>query len=116
MPPPHFGSPAYIVAPSITPVFADARHYAVWPQDTDTKPVDLDRLDWGANGMQMVAIPRHGRVPASGLGNWPVNQPLPGAVNIAFWDFHVEKVPLERLWSLYWHRGYQPPVKPLGVK
>jgi hypothetical protein len=33
---------------------------------------------------------------------------------VGFFDGHVELVPLERLWSLYWHKDYQPPAKRPG--
>jgi prepilin-type processing-associated H-X9-DG protein len=39
---------------------------------------------------------------------WPPNRPLPGAVNVAFFDGHGETVKLPRLWQLYWHRDYLP--------
>ena len=30
------------------------------------------------------------------------------AVNVSFYDCHVEQVKLERLWHLTWHRDYIP--------
>jgi prepilin-type processing-associated H-X9-DG protein len=35
---------------------------------------------------------------------------LPGAINMSFQDGHTEVVKLERLWSFYWHKGYEPPA------
>ena len=62
--------------------------------------------------MWMVAIARHGRRPNPvPTYYWPANQPLPGAINAAFFDGHVELVKLEDLWQLYWHKNYQPPAK-----
>ena len=46
----------------------------------------------------------------------PSDQKLPGAINIAFYDGHVEQVQLERLWSLYWHKDYVAPEKRPGLK
>ena len=43
-------------------------------------------------------------------------QKLPGAINFAFYDGHVEQVQLERLWSLYWHKDYVAPEKRPGLK
>jgi len=40
---------------------------------------------------------------------------LPGAINVSFWDGHVEQVKLEGLWQLYWHRDYVPPAKRPGL-
>ena len=57
------------------------------------------------------------------LGNRPNRLPahhrpsdrLPGAINAVFYDGHVEQVPLERLWQLYWHKDYVPPAKRPGL-
>jgi prepilin-type processing-associated H-X9-DG protein len=35
---------------------------------------------------------------------------LPGGINIAFIDGHVENVALEDLWSLYWNNDWQVPA------
>jgi hypothetical protein len=35
--------------------------------------------------------------------------------HVSFYDGHVEQVKLERLWSLYWHKDYVPPVKRPGL-
>ena len=40
---------------------------------------------------------------------------LPGAINVSFYDGHVETVKLERLWSLHWHKNYRPPAKRPGL-
>ena len=40
---------------------------------------------------------------------------LPGAINAAFFDGHVELVKLDDLWQLYWHKNYQPPAKRPGL-
>jgi prepilin-type processing-associated H-X9-DG protein len=56
---------------------------------------------------------RHGSVPSSGAPRVNrASQTMPGAVNIAFFDGHVELIPLESLWSLYWSRSWVPSVKP----
>ena len=39
---------------------------------------------------------------------------LPGGINIAFADKHVELVRLERLWKLTWHRNWAAPAKRPG--
>jgi len=39
---------------------------------------------------------------------------LPGGINIAFADNHVELVRLERLWNLTWHRNWAAPAKRPG--
>jgi hypothetical protein len=34
---------------------------------------------------------------------------------VALFDCHVEQVPLEKLWQLYWHKDYEPPAKRPGL-
>jgi prepilin-type processing-associated H-X9-DG protein len=65
--------------------------------------------------MSAFAIPRHGSRSSRISTNHPPNVKLPGAINIAFYDGHVETVKLERLWQLSWHRGYLPPAKRPGL-
>jgi len=65
--------------------------------------------------MGFFAIARHGSRPSSLPKKWAGDQRLPGAVNVGFFDGHVEQVQLERLWHLYWHYDYQPPAKRPGL-
>lgn len=65
--------------------------------------------------MPSMAIPRHGSRPSPVPRQWPADQPLPGAVNVAFFDGHGKLVKLDRLWQLYWHKDYQPPAKRPGL-
>jgi len=51
--------------------------------------------------MDYMTIPRHGSCPLAIPRNLPPSSRLPGAINVAFFDGHVEQVPLERLWQLY---------------
>ena len=68
-----------------------------------------------SGGMGAFAIPRHGSRPNPVPNDYPVTARLPGAINMSFWDGHVEQVQLERLWRLAWHRNYQPPLKRPGL-
>jgi prepilin-type N-terminal cleavage/methylation domain-containing protein/prepilin-type processing-associated H-X9-DG protein len=113
-----------IPQPSRTPVLADGVAWWTWPLAKDAPPPNLVYGGQPTSGqgfvnnllgMHVVAIPRHGRRPNPVPQYWPAKQPLPGAINVAFFDGHVEPVPLERLWSLYWHKDYQPPVKRPGL-
>ena len=110
--------------PAETPVLADGIFCVVSPLASDRPPMNLvtgDRMDrmvnltWYGFGMGAMGIPRHGNRPSPVPTNWPKNQPLPGAVNVAFFDGHGETVKPDRLWQLYWHVGYQPPSKRPGL-
>lgn len=65
-------------------------------------------------GMCAFTIPRHGSTPSRVTTAHPPQAKLPGAINVAFHDGHVEQVKLEQLWQLSWHRNYVPPNKRPG--
>ncbi len=114
-----------IVQASQTPVLADGVFWRAAPTAEDeptswlgTGLLPTDRTDRRkfTFAMSAVAIPRHGRrPPAIPSTQWSASQPLPGAVNVAFFDGHTELVPLDRLWQLYWHPNYKPPGKRPGL-
>lgn len=107
-----------IVSPGLTPVTTDGTEWWVAPRATDLPPLSL--VNGGtssmAGDMRTIALPRHGRRPSPVPEQFPGDQVLPGAVNVSFFDGHVEAVPLDRLWQLTWHRGYVPPAKRPGLK
>lgn len=109
-----FGTRSAIDNPASTPFAADGTHYMVIP--TAKKPIsptsaaDFLTVNIGF-GMEGVAIPRHGNGAGQDLALWPKGQALPGRVNVAFVDGHVELVKLDALWKLSWHKGYSPPTK-----
>jgi prepilin-type N-terminal cleavage/methylation domain-containing protein/prepilin-type processing-associated H-X9-DG protein len=111
-----FVTTADVDNPTGCPVFGDGISPGAW-QITATFPPPWSLADSdGGNGA--FAIPRHGSRPPGGFsdqGFSPTNR-LPGAINMAFFDGHVEQVPLERLWKLSWHRNYVPPVKRPGLQ
>jgi prepilin-type N-terminal cleavage/methylation domain-containing protein/prepilin-type processing-associated H-X9-DG protein len=114
-----FRTEGQIVRPSATPVVADGIEWLLAPRARDHPPESLSfgivRGDYGGGAMPALALPRHGRRPSPIPHRWPANQPLPGAINVSFFDGHCELVPLERLWQLYWHRDYVPPAKRPGL-
>jgi prepilin-type processing-associated H-X9-DG protein/prepilin-type N-terminal cleavage/methylation domain-containing protein len=109
-----FASGDQVTRPALTPVLADGRFWEAYPRPTDSPPNNLVGDPYGAE-MTIIALPRHGNRPASIPTSWPRNQPLPGAVNVSFFDGHVELVKLDYLWQLYWYPDYQPPAKRPGL-
>src|SRR6266705_7029445 len=103
-----------IVRSAETPVVADGIEWSVipmaWNRPPDSLMFGFHRADFNGGFMSMVALPRHGKRPSPIPDQWPAKQPLPGAINVSFFDGHGELVPLDRLWQLYWHRDYQPPA------
>ena len=108
----YFASENRVTDPTRTPVLADGWWWNEFAIATMPPPIIRDGY-WvgdGVHGWANSAIPRHGRRPISIPRNWP-NKLLPGAVNVSFFDGHVELVPLPGLWQLNWHYGYQAPAK-----
>ena len=85
--------------------------------ETDPAPKNLvwGDLNTGAWGMSAFTIPRHGSRPRNVTTNHPMGVRLPGAINMAFYDGHVETVRMERLWQLNWHRQWKAPAKRPGL-
>jgi prepilin-type N-terminal cleavage/methylation domain-containing protein/prepilin-type processing-associated H-X9-DG protein len=108
---------------SRTPLFADGINWQwSWAVGAGPRAVDppATNLVTGATtaaqwGMAIFTIPRHGSRPSKISTNHSPGMMLPGAINVAFHDGHVEQVKLERLWQLYWHRNYEPPVRRPGL-
>ncbi len=111
-----FSHQSQIVQPVSTPVLSDAVAPWVAPQASDLPPMNLVVTSgYGYLAMASLTIPRHGSRPNPVPTDWPADKPLPGAVNVSFFDGHGELVKLDRLWQLYWHRDYQPPAKRPGL-
>ncbi len=94
--------------PSQTPNFSDGYWLDVWPQESD--PPARNLLAGGpVVAISTITIARHAAGPQPGFADWPPGDPLPGAINVAFCDDHVSLVPLEQLWTLYWHKNWNTP-------
>jgi prepilin-type N-terminal cleavage/methylation domain-containing protein len=112
-----FNGEASIQQPSATPVFADENWVDGDPMEAEPPYHDLyagSQLSTWADNIGRFTIARHGGVkPANAPRKVPPGGKLPGAVNIGFSDGHSGLVPLERLWTLYWHLDWQvPAVRP----
>ena len=112
----HFRSESEVTHPSQSPYFADSVWVDTWPEPTDRPARNLFNGDAFAGAMLRVAIPRHSFNAASAPRNFDARNRLPGAVNVGFYDNHVETVKLENLWNLYWHRQWVPPAKRPGLQ
>lgn len=104
------------VLPARTPFLADGIWTTTFPLATDMPATNLYTGDGMSFSMKAFCVPRHGNQPRPVPRNWPVSSPLPGAVNIAFFDGHVQGVKLEGLWQLYWHVDYIPPPRRPGLR
>jgi len=108
-----------VMTPVRTPVFGDAVWPDAWPETNDLcntgnlqTGIEADRAG-GPQGMDRLLIARHGpHRPNPPPTSASLVQRLPGGVNVVFFDGHVEAVPLEGLWSLYWHRNWSTPLRP----
>jgi prepilin-type processing-associated H-X9-DG protein len=116
-----FASENQVLYPSQTPILSDGTTWEVVPLETDPSPTNLVSPVSFMTPLQSrvpmagVAIPRHGNSPKPVPTSWPYNQPLPGSVNVTFFDGHGEMVRLDQLWQLYWHADYKPPAKRPGL-
>jgi prepilin-type N-terminal cleavage/methylation domain-containing protein/prepilin-type processing-associated H-X9-DG protein len=114
----YFQKESAIQKPSQTPAFYDSIWVDAWPEVTDMppSPVNLRNPCLLGIGMNRLLIARHSKGPASSAPTQlnPFVQGLPGRINVAFTDTHVELVRLKGLWLLYWHINYVP-ASPPGI-
>lgn len=97
--------------PLQTPVFADANGFAPSPRPTDLPSTNLYTGTTSPQGMiGAFTIARHGDRPAAAAPRQvDITQPLPSAIDVALFDCHVEKAPLENLWNYYWNATWVVP-------
>ena len=115
-----FRQESQVARPALTPLLADGTSDLVFASALDIPADDLYTGYWlhpsnQKGSMGFMTIPRHGNRPRPFPHDWPASSPLPGAVNIGFYDGHAQTVKLEDLWQLYWHVGYVPPAKRPGL-
>jgi prepilin-type processing-associated H-X9-DG protein len=96
-----FTSESQVPHPGATPVLADGDY--LWVEFTPDLWFYLNGAPpWSwFPGLNCVVLSRHGRHPNPVPMPWPVDQPLPGAVNVAFLDGHgdgIARVALRHGW------------------
>ena len=97
--------------PAITPYFTDSIWVDGWTVESDTPSTDLYAGSDNNIGMDRRTISRHNyKSPSAAPRSVPAGQLLPGAINVSFVDGHAAAVPLEQLWTLYWHINWKTPA------
>jgi len=105
---PGFPAVSDVAHPALTLQWADGSDWIQWSSANRFRAKGFHTSNsWN--------IPRHGsrptRLPEGDRLSGFVREKgkLPGAINVAFADGHVEQVPLENLWKMYFHKNYVPP-------
>jgi prepilin-type processing-associated H-X9-DG protein len=111
-----FMQESQVARPALTPLLADGIFVVACPHPMDLPATNLYSGDGSFFSMKSMNIPRHGKRPRPVPRNWPRSAPLPGAVNIAFFDGHGQAVVLDKLWQMYWQTDYVPPAKRPGLQ
>jgi prepilin-type N-terminal cleavage/methylation domain-containing protein len=118
-----FGKLDNVKHSSQTPIFCDGVWCDGWP-DSGTASAAGDNLNGNFNlytgtgtstpMMGRVCIARHGKKDPrlAGSVNIAVGTLIPGAINVACCDGHVESCKLNGLWSYYWHALSVPKAMP----
>jgi prepilin-type N-terminal cleavage/methylation domain-containing protein/prepilin-type processing-associated H-X9-DG protein len=98
-----FGNETSVTQPARTVIFADGIWIDCWPTLADTTGTDLynglNGKGDGGGGIGRMMIDRHGGIPA-GQATQNAGTPLPGAINIALFDGHVQNMLLNQ-WKDY---------------
>jgi len=114
-----FWKESNIRKPSQTPLFMDGNWLDCWPKASDRPaknlyegtrtPRGIVAVNGGAS-MGRLTIPRHGGfAPGEAPRDFDAKEKLPGGINVACFDGHVEFSKLESLWDFYWHANWVPP-------
>ncbi len=102
--PKFFQKDVAVTHPSLTPFFMDAIWPDTWPAITDTPSTDL-YLGNVNSSLGRISIARH---PLQRNAKAVTAKPLAGAIQMGFVDGHAEKLQLQKLKTVYWHKGYVP--------
>ncbi len=113
----YFNTPRDVRRASRTPGFADANFYEVFPDPGQGPSTNLYGGLPGLGQMSSLTMARHGsRAASAAPRNYDITHRLPGMIDVALYDGHVEKSPLENLWSYCWSADWQIPIKRPGLR
>jgi prepilin-type N-terminal cleavage/methylation domain-containing protein/prepilin-type processing-associated H-X9-DG protein len=110
-----FQKASAITHPASTPVLQDSVWVDFWALPTDKPANNLYTCDGDSfDGLTRICTPRHGSNAASAAPrSFNISTTLPGSINLALADGHVENGPLELLWNYIWNRAWvAPAVRP----
>ena len=91
--------PEFSTAPADVPAYADSVWVGAWPEGGDRPPVDLKGGGYGGGSFP------HSR--GQFMGRFAIDRHS-GGINVAFVDGHAALVKVKGLWTLDWHRDFQP--------
>jgi len=110
-----FARQSDIITTAKTPYLQDSVWVDFWPwftDELDTPTANLYTGDGTENPPEIrrICIPRHGGAIASQAPqDFNPTLTLPGGINLAFADGHVEASPLEQLWTFNWTKNWAAP-------
>ncbi len=93
----------YSDAPGNAPLIGDSMWVGSWPFRDDAMPGDLT----GDGGYGAIGSPSYPHGQGYFMGRFCLDRHKK-AINIGFVDSHVDRVPIEELWALPWHKRFAP--------
>ena len=91
--------PQFSTAPADVPVYGDSVWVGSWPEGKDRPPLDLKGGGYGGGSFP------HAK--GQFMGRFAIDRHR-GGVNVGFVGGHAAKVSVKGLWSLNWHRDFEP--------
>ena len=98
---------------SESPIFCDSMWVDAWPLERHRPASNLALGSTENAGMSRITMARH-KYPAGNLSlpsSKYRDKPLPGAINLVFYDGHASLTPNEKLWEYQWHKNWKNPAK-----
>lgn len=89
----------YSLAPGDAPIYGDSVWVGAWPEAKDRVPSDLKGGGYGGGSFP------HSR--GQLMGRFALDRHN-GGINVGFVDGHASKVSVKNLWTLNWHRDFEP--------